>query len=120
MPKQLFVKGVSGNPKGRPRGTRNKSLLIRDKLIDALETDAIKVVKAIVKKALEGDMQAAKIIMDRLIPQQKAVIGGEEGMRQPVVNITIGTLNDDEKNQNNNTIDVTPTITPTTKDNAKH
>lgn len=59
----------------------------------------------IVDKALKGDMVAAKIIMDRLIPQQKAIVSGEEGMRQPVVNIVVGSLSEMNKS---NTIDVTP------------
>lgn len=114
MPKQLFEKGKSGNPKGRPVGRKSKSVLIRDQLINALEKDAVEVVKAIVKKALEGDMQAAKIIMDRLIPQQKAIMPGEEGMRQPVVNIVIGNI-DENKSK---VIDVTPTdIKFTSEDN---
>lgn len=104
MPKQLFEKGKSGNPNGRPVGRKSKSVIIRDQLINALEKDAVEVVKAIVKKALDGDMQAAKIIMDRLIPQQKAIQPGEEGMRQPVVNIVIGNV-DENKNK---VFDVTP------------
>jgi hypothetical protein len=106
MPKQLFEKGKSGNPNGRPKGAKSKAVLIRDQLINALEKDAVNVVKAIVKKALEGDMQAAKIIMDRLIPQQKAVISGEEGMRQPVVNIVVGSI--DKANSDQQFIDVKP------------
>lgn len=87
-------------------GRKSKSVIIRDQLINALEKDAVEVVKAIVKKALEGDMQAAKIIMDRLIPQQKAVQHGEEGMRQPVVNIVIGSVS--ESDGKGNILDVTP------------
>ena len=105
MPKQVFKPGQSGNPAGRPKGRISKKVLIRDQLIDALEKDAVKVVQMIVEKALKGDMVAAKIIMDRLIPQQKAVVSGEEGMRQPVVNIVVGSLSDINKN---NIIDVTP------------
>lgn len=107
MPKQLFEKGKSGNPNGRPVGRKSKSVIIRDQLINALEKDAVEVVKAIVKKALEGDMQAAKIIMDRLIPQQKAVQHGEEGMRQPVVNIVIGSVSESDGTKGN-ILDVTP------------
>jgi hypothetical protein len=106
MPKQIFKPGVSGNPAGRPKDRVSKKIQIRDQLIDALEKDAVKVVQMIVDKALKGDMVAAKIIMDRLIPQQKAVVSGEEGMRQPVVNIVVGSLSD--LNNKNNTIDVTP------------
>jgi len=105
MPTQLFKPGQSGNSKGRPKGRVSKKVLIRDQLIDALEKDAVKVVQMIVDKALKGDMVAAKIIMDRLIPQQKAIVSGEEGMRQPVVNIVVGSLSDINKN---NSIDVTP------------
>ena len=78
-----------------------------DQLIDALEKDAVKVVQMIVDKALKGDMVAAKIIMDRLIPQQKAIVSGEEGMRQPVVNIVVGSIDKSDMNKNS-IIDVKP------------
>jgi hypothetical protein len=97
-----FIKGVSGNPKGRPKG-KSKNTLIRDQLISAIEDRAPDVVEAVVKAALGGDMTAAKIIMDRLIPVQKAVLG-DGGKRQPVVNITVGQI---EKNPMR-VLDVTP------------
>lgn len=87
MPRILFTKGKSGNPKGRPKGP-SKNTLIKDKLIEALERDAIDVVKAIVAAAKGGDMVAARIIMDRLVPTQKAIMD-TEGSRRPEINILI-------------------------------
>lgn len=90
---QLFKKGQSGNPRGRPKGAKNKNAIMREKLVDALETNAIDVVNAIVKAAIRGDMTAAKIIMDRLVPVQKAVNDVGEGLRRPTVNIIVGPTN---------------------------
>lgn len=87
---QLYKKGVSGNPKGRPKGSKNKNQIIREKLIDALEDGALDVVAAIVRAAKKGDMTAAKIIMDRLVPTQKSINDAGEGLRRPTVNIIVG------------------------------
>lgn len=97
-----FIKGVSGNPKGRPKG-KSKNTMIRDQLVLAIENRAPEVVEAVVKAALGGDMTAAKIIMDRLIPVQKAILGNQ-GNTKPVVNITIGSVDKTP----NRVIDVTP------------
>jgi hypothetical protein len=63
-----FEPGQSGNPKGRPPGTGLSAKLresIRDELPEVLE--------AIVKAAKDGDMAAARILMDRIVPTLKPV-----------------------------------------------
>ena len=64
-----FQQGQSGNPAGRPRGSRNKaSILLRD-LLDGEST-------AITRKAIElakdGDIAAIRICMERLVPPRKS------------------------------------------------
>jgi hypothetical protein len=58
-----FQKGLSGNPNGCPRGSRHKASILAERLI---ETDIEEVIRAVIAKAKEGDMTAAKIIVERL------------------------------------------------------
>lgn len=63
-----WPKGVSGNPQGKPRGTRHAAL----KALDAIGADgAAEVMAAVVKAATEGDMRAADILLRRLWPERK-------------------------------------------------
>lgn len=63
-----FKKGRSGNPAGRPKGIEDKRVALRT----LLEPHAPKLVDMVVKKALAGDMTAARICIDRLIPPVRA------------------------------------------------
>lgn len=56
--------GQSGNPNGRPLGAKNKKTLVGE----ALEKRAEAVADAVVNAALEGDMQAAKLVLERIKP----------------------------------------------------
>lgn len=60
-----FPPGKSGNPQGRPK---SETAALRQSLADG----AADVVTAILKAAKAGDMQAAKIVLDRLVPPLKA------------------------------------------------
>ena len=60
-----FTPGTSGNPQGRPK---SETVALRQCLADG----AADVVTAILKAAKAGDMQAAKIVLDRLLPPLKA------------------------------------------------
>lgn len=64
----LFQPGQSGNPKGRPRGSRHKSLLLIEQMIDEQAKDICQIV---IDAAKGGDLQAAKILIDRMIPPKK-------------------------------------------------
>lgn len=66
--KGQFPPGKSGNPAGKPQGARNKTTLMCEKL---MEGDAEDVVKAVIEKAKDGDVQAAKLILERLVPPRK-------------------------------------------------
>jgi hypothetical protein len=58
-----FVAGVSGNPSGRPRGSRNKTTLAIEAL---LEGEAEALTRKAIERALEGDGAALKLCLDRL------------------------------------------------------
>jgi hypothetical protein len=64
----LFKPGVSGNPSGKPRGTRHKVTQLAEQL---LGKDIEAVVAVIRKAALEGDMVACRLIIERLVPALK-------------------------------------------------
>ena len=63
-----FKKGQSGNPHGKPKGARNKTTLAAEAL---LEGSLDKICKRVEEEALNGNMQAAKMILDRFIPMRK-------------------------------------------------
>lgn len=64
-----FKKGTSGNPKGKPTGTKDK----RTELRELLKPHAEDLISMAVSKALEGDSTALRLCLDRIIPPVKAV-----------------------------------------------
>ncbi len=75
-PDGTFPKGVSGNPAGRPKGGKNKITALKQDLeIAVREHMTPSVIRDIVHKmalqALEGDVQAAKLILDKTISNVK-------------------------------------------------
>lgn len=64
----MFAKGKSGNPRGRPAGARNKASLMLDKL---MESGAQDIVETVIDRAKGGDMTAARLILERLVPPAK-------------------------------------------------
>lgn len=63
-----FRKGVSGNPTGRPAGSRHSVALAAEALI-AGEAEAL--TRQVIQQALSGDGQALRMCMDRLYPAPK-------------------------------------------------
>ena len=63
-----FQKGESGNPTGRPRGSRNRATLLMENL---LADDAEAIGRKAIAMAKQGDMAAIRLCMDRLAPVRK-------------------------------------------------
>jgi len=63
-----FEKGESGNPAGRPRGSRNRATLLMEGL---LADDAEAIGRKAIAMAKQGDMAAIRLCMDRLAPARK-------------------------------------------------
>lgn len=65
-----FRKGVSGNLAGKPRGARHKTTQAALSLLDG-ESQAI--TRKAVELALEGDVTALRLCLERIIPALKSV-----------------------------------------------
>ena len=63
-----FKKGVSGNPKGRPLGAKNKSSVIAESLLVG-QSEAL--VQKAVRMALSGNITALKLCLERIIPVKR-------------------------------------------------
>lgn len=98
-----FKEGESGNPNGRPKGSRNRSTIVREWLEcsenvvnpitgkkEKLQQSDI-ITLALIKKARKGDVQAFKELMDsgfgRIIKEMDITTGGEK-FQAPVINLT--------------------------------
>ncbi len=64
-----FRQGQSGNPAGKPVGTRHKATQAALMLLDG-ETEAL--TRKAVDLALEGDTTALKMCLDRIVPSLKS------------------------------------------------
>ena len=64
-----FTKGLSGNPRGRPKGSRNQAGLLVQNLIDGKSEE---IARAVIKRAIKGDFQAEKFCLERLLPPQRS------------------------------------------------
>ena len=62
-----FPKGVSGNPAGRPVGSRNAATDMAQALLDG-EADAL--IRKCVELALEGNPAAMKLCLERIVPRR--------------------------------------------------
>ncbi|SBW05540.1 conserved hypothetical protein [uncultured delta proteobacterium] len=63
-----FKKGQSGNPAGKPKGALNKATLAAQTLLGG-EVEAL--TRKAVELALEGNIQALKLCLERLLPPCK-------------------------------------------------
>ncbi len=63
-----FEKGKSGNPNGRPKGSRNKTTLAT---LELLGDEAEEITRIAIEKAKDGDIAAIKLVMDRICPPRK-------------------------------------------------
>jgi len=63
-----FVKGQSGNPKGKPQGARSKATRAAMAL---LHGQLEQLTQTAIDKALEGDPVALRLVLDKVLPAAK-------------------------------------------------
>ena len=63
-----FRRGMSGNPHGKPAGTRHRVTLLAEGM---MQDDAEDVVRAVLTAAKAGDMVAARLVLDRIVPPRR-------------------------------------------------
>ncbi len=69
--RQGFQPGRSGNPGGRPRGAfSNRTNPLRR----LLAREGLPVLRKVIALAKAGDMAAARIVIDRLLPRERLVV----------------------------------------------
>ena len=69
-PGRPFPKGVSGNPAGRPPGSRNK---LRAMIEEALEPELPQLIDQALQLAYDGNMQALKLLFAQL-PRERETL----------------------------------------------
>jgi hypothetical protein len=67
-PRSAWKPGQSGNPKGCPKGSRHKTTLAVEALLDG---QAEKLTEKAIERALKGDDVALKLCLDRICPPRK-------------------------------------------------
>src|ERR1700726_2110371 len=60
-----FAPGISGNPRGRRPGTRNRATAVAAQL---LEGEAPRLIRRCIELALAGDTTALRLCLDRILP----------------------------------------------------
>jgi Family of unknown function (DUF5681) len=66
--KGRFKPGQSGNPKGKPRGSKHRLTVLAERL---MEDNVEGITNVIIAKALDGNLQAAALILSRVKPVPK-------------------------------------------------
>ncbi len=67
-PRTAWKPGQSGNPGGRPVGSKHRATILAENLIDG---QAQKLAQKAVDMALRGDVAALRLCLERLVPPRK-------------------------------------------------
>ena len=63
-----FSKGQSGNPTGKPKGTRHHATMAAEAM---LEGEAAAITRKAISMALEGDSTAMRLVTERVVPLRR-------------------------------------------------
>lgn len=87
-----FPVGVSGNPKGRPKGSKNEVATLKADIELAMRQHVkpeklMKVVEKVLNKAANGNMAAAKLIFDYFL--SRVSDGDDNNAEQPAIRVIV-------------------------------
>jgi hypothetical protein len=90
-----FVPGVSGNPAGRAKGTKNKitlaRLMLEDQLREILTQEGPKLMRKAIKMALkDGNDRVMRVLLDKMLTTPKDQDSGESQDRD--IKVTVQNL----------------------------
>ena len=96
--KYHFQKGVSGNPNGRPKGSKNKitlmKLALEGELRSQMKPHMAQILSVAIQRAKDGDVSMIKLLLDKTLPTTKAA--DDEAPAKEKVQIFIDRLPDRE------------------------
>jgi hypothetical protein len=71
-----FLKGQSGNPGGRPKGSKNNSTMVKQaiegQLVGELADNASDILAKAISLAKQGDPAMIKLLLDKLLPSARS------------------------------------------------
>ncbi len=86
-----FVQGHSGNPAGKPLGTRNKTTMVKEfieqALTNELAEDAIEIMETAILKAKNGDNAMIKFLLGDILSEVRREAAGNKGSGAVVVTV---------------------------------
>lgn len=89
-------KALAPRKRGRPPGAKNKDTIFKELMKEDFQalatTEVQKVFHVLFQKAQEGDLQAIKLVLDRVVPTTKAVDLAEIKDNNKEIHIHIGSL----------------------------
>jgi hypothetical protein len=95
MPEMPFEPGKSGNPAGKLKGTRNKTTLAVEALLDG---EAETITRKAIELAKEGNLTALRLCLDRIAPWPLAA-RAQQGERTRRVGVLMNLAADDPEGQ---------------------
>jgi Family of unknown function (DUF5681) len=98
-----FLEGVSGNPAGRPAGTRSKLVVLKERLELAVREEMTaaqigRIISKMAGMAEQGDVKAARLILDKFmssasVSEESAEDRGNSGITIRIENATFKAQN---------------------------
>lgn len=87
-----FISGASGNPRGRPKGTKNEITELKQEVELAVRQHADlkkikKVLEKVFNKAANGNMAAAKLVFDYFLSRVNDA--DDSGKEQPAIRVIV-------------------------------